>query len=253
MKQSDNTAQFRFYEELNDFLPASKHKKTFIYTFTGNPSIKDAVEAIGVPHTEIDLILVNGRSVDFHYRLQKGDVVSVYPMFESLDISPVIRLRSLPLRRTAFVLDTQLGKLAKLLRSLGFDALYRNDYSDSDIIRISADEKRIILTRDKSLLKQKIVTHGYWMRSASPDEQVREVIKRLDISTQMRPFERCTVCNGLVESVDKEEIVHRIPPKTKAHYHEFTRCLDCGKIYWKGSHYQRMQNRITAWMKSPKK
>ncbi|MFH1941182.1 MAG: Mut7-C RNAse domain-containing protein [bacterium] len=250
---SDNTAQFRFYEELNDFLPPSKRKKTFLYTFTDNPSIKDAVEAIGVPHTEIDLILVNSQSVDFHYRLQKGDVVSVYPVFESLDISPVIRLRGSPLRSTAFVLDSQLGKLARLLRSLGFDALYRNDYSDSEIIRISAHEKRIILTRDIGILKQKAVTHGYWIRSTSPEEQMKEVLERFDLTAQIRPFERCTVCNGLVRAVDKKKIIDRIPPKTKTYYNEFTRCQDCGKIYWKGSHYERMKNRITTWMNSPQK
>ena len=149
----DKAANFRFYEELNDFLPENKRKIEYSYAFYGTPAVKDAIEAEGVPHTEVDLILVNGKSVGFDYLLQHSDRVSVYPVFETLDISPVIRLREKPLRESKFILDVHLGKLTKLLRRLGFDSNYRNDYSDPEIVNISLKEKRIILTRDRGILK----------------------------------------------------------------------------------------------------
>ncbi len=169
-------AQFLFYEELNYFLPAEKSKLNFTYNFMGSPSVKDAVEAIGVPHTEIDLILVNGKSVSFSYHITEGDDISVYPVFESMDIVEVTRLREKPLRVAKFVLDVHLGRLAKNLRMLGFDTLYSNNYSDSEIANISTAENRIILTRDTGLLKNKKVTHGYWIRSQYPKEQLKEVM-----------------------------------------------------------------------------
>ena len=238
------TAQFRFYEELNDFLPDRRKKIRFIYEFKGNPSVKDAVEALGVPHTEVDLILVNGRSVEFCYLLQNGDDVAVYPVFEGLDISPINRLRPEPLRNPAFVLDTQLGKLARHMRMIGLDTLYQNDYQDQEIIQISRKENRIILTRDVSLLKNKSVTRGIWIRSTKSREQLREVIQRLDLKSQIQPFQRCLECNGGIVSIEKDLVIERIPPRTVQYFNDFFQCLDCGKIYWKGSHFQKMQNWI---------
>ena len=191
-----NQAQCRFYEELNDFLPATKRKVWFDYYCNGNPAIKDVVESLGVPHTAIDLILVNGASVDFFYRLKDGDRVSVYPVFESLDIANVTRLRKEPLREPKFILAAHLGKLAKYLRLLGFDSRYSNDYSAEDIVRIMQTEKRIVLTRDRQLLKRKIITHGYWVRAIDPRKQVAEVITAFDLFAKIKtasktlPFEK---------------------------------------------------------------
>lgn len=234
------TAEFRFYEELNDFLPENRRKRRFTHAFNGSPSIKDAVENMGVPHPEIDLILVNGRSVGFDYLLRHNDHVSVYPVFERLDISPIIRLREKPLRKTAFVLDVHLGKLAKRLRVLGFDTFYRNDLDDPEIIRISLAEKRLILTRDLGILKTRAVTRGYWVRATDPAEQVREVVERFDLRSQVKPLSRCTLCNGLLGAVEKSRIKGKLPPKTALYYEEFYACGDCGKIYWKGAHYPRL-------------
>jgi len=234
-----HTAQFRFYAELNDLLPPDKRKRAFPFRFSGRPSVKDAIEALGVPHTEVDLILVNGSSVGFDRHLQHGDRVSVYPVFESLDISPVVRLREVPLRDTAFIVDVHLGKLARLLRTLGFDALYRHDYRDSEIVRIAAKEHRIILTRDRGLLKHKSVTHGYWVRSTKPVEQAREVLRRFDLFSQVKPLTRCIPCNGIIERIDKKAVVSQLPPRTASRCDEFYHCLDCGQIYWPGSHYDR--------------
>jgi uncharacterized protein with PIN domain len=242
---TSHTAQFRFYEELNDFLSREWKKVRFSYRFKGTPSVKDTIEAMGVPHTEIDLILVNGQSVDFHYLLGNHDDVAVYPMFEGLDITPILRLRPKPLRDTVFILDTQLGRLAKTLRMLGFDTLYRNDYTREDIIALSKKERRIILTRDISLLKNKTVTHGFWIRSLNPGEQIREVIQRFDLYNRIRPFQRCLECNGIVSQIEKERIVKKVPPRAVLHFDNFYQCADCEKIYWKGSHYQKMKESIS--------
>ena len=239
-----NKSKFRFYEELNDFLPPDKKKKFFVHNFECNPSIKDVIESMGVPHTEVDLILVNGDSVTFSYQLKDDDVVSVYPVFESLDISNVTHLREKPLREPKFVLDIHLGKLAKYLRMLGFDSLYQNSYKDSEIIKTSLEQKRTILTRDVALLKNSEVTHGYWIRSQDPKEQLKEVIKRSDMSKSIRPFFRCSDCNGIIKEVSKELILDKLQTGTKKYFNEFSQCTDCGKVYWQGSHFKKLRNFI---------
>ncbi|MDH3714446.1 MAG: Mut7-C ubiquitin/RNAse domain-containing protein [Gammaproteobacteria bacterium] len=243
---NEHQAQFRFYEELNDFRPPAQRKTTTTYRFFGTPGIKDPIEALGVPHTEVELIVVNGQSVGFDYRLQNGDRVAVYPVFESLDVTPLVRLRDAPLRATAFVLDVNLGKLARRLRMLGFDSLYRNDYTDAQIADISVATGRVILTRDRRLLYPSRVTHGYWLRATDPDAQVREVLTRFDLSRQVRPFHRCLDCNGFIEPVPKTEIAAQLQPLTKKYYAEFYRCSDCQKVYWQGSHYEHMQRKLGA-------
>ncbi|MCP4727678.1 MAG: Mut7-C ubiquitin/RNAse domain-containing protein [bacterium] len=238
----EKTAKFRFYEELNDFLSYDKKKISFSYTFRGKQSIKDAIEAIGVPHSEVDLILVNSKSVSFDYFLAEDDQISVYPVFESLDISDVTKLRPKPLRETRFILDVHLGKLARYLRILGFDTLYTNNYDDPEIVKIASEEKRIILTRDVDLLKNGDVTHGYWIRSQKPAMQLNEVIRRYHLETSFSPFNRCINCNGVIKQVSKDSVLDRLEPKTKKYFEEFYRCITCGRIYWKGSHYKKMKS-----------
>lgn len=242
----EHQAAFRFYAELNDFLPLSQRKKSIAYAFNGHPAIKDAIEAIGIPHTEVDLIVANGESVGFGHPLRDGDRVAVYPVFESLDISRIVRLRDRPLRRTAFILDVHLGKLARLLRMLGFDVLYRTDYDDPEIIRIALAEHRIILTRDRRMLFNRTVTHGRWLHSTNAEEQAREVIHRFDLGNQIRRFLRCPMCNGLLKPVDKEAILDRLELLTKKYYTEFFQCPDCLQIYWKGTHYDRIVDKLNT-------
>jgi uncharacterized protein with PIN domain len=239
-----NRAQMRFYAELNDLLARERRGRAFVYRFWGRPSVKDAIEALGVPHTEVDLILVNGASVGFDQRLRDGDRVAVYPVFEGLDISPLIRLRPAPLRRTAFVLDVHLGSLARLLRMLGLDALYRDDYDDDEIVDLSLREGRIILTRDRGLLKRGAVTHGCWVRAMDPVQQARQVVRRLDLRAQVRPFTRCMRCNGDIERVDADVVRAQLPPQTAAWQDTFCRCADCGQVYWQGTHHDSMQDTV---------
>lgn len=235
---------FRFYEELNDFLPPGKRGIPFQITLNGNPSVKDSIEALGIPHVDVDMIIVNGEPVDFSCRLKEGDHISVYPVFESFDISHVSPLRAKPLRKTKFILDVHLGKLSKYLRLCGMDTLYRNYLTDNEIIGISLSERRIILTRDRGILKNKKVTHGYWIRSPKPEEQLKEVINRFDLGQSLQPFTRCLECNGMVKEVTLEEIFDRLQPDTKKYFKDFRKCTECGRIYWEGSHYDRMKKFI---------
>lgn len=235
------SATFRFYEELNDFLPKEKQKQEFCYSFSNNPSIKDAIEAIGVPHTEIDLILINGHSVDFAAQIEDGDHVAVYPVFEALDISPLIHLRSKPLRDTQFILDVHLGKLARYLRLFGFDTAYENNLDDVDIIRRALIEQRIILTRDIGILKNTAVTHGVWLRATDPEKQLEETLLRFDLIKSIKPFSRCLECNTELKKTAKEKVISKLPPKTKTYFQDFFICPKCQKIYWQGSHYDKMR------------
>ena len=174
-------ATFHFYEELNDFLPRHRRKTDFEAAFKGKRSIKDMIEDLGVPHTEIDLILVNGNSVDFNYILQDEDRVSVYPVFESFDIANVTRLRKIPLRRPRFIGDINLGDVVKYMRGLGLDVYFDPLLSSQEIIEISKKENRIILTKSRKFLKFKDVSHGIFIRPGTTAEQVRRIIDRLDI------------------------------------------------------------------------
>ncbi len=244
----EHRALFRFYEELNDFLPPEKRKKAFIYSFNRHPSIKDPIEALGVPHTEVDLIIANGRSVGFDYKLCHADRISVYPVFESMDISPIVRLRKEPLRKSAFIVDVHLGKLARLLRLFGFDTRYGSN-DDTEIVRIAVQEKRIILTRDRRLLQRKEVTHGYCIRSSYPELQLKEVIERFDLYSQIKEFSRCTLCNEVVHPINRMDILHRLEPKTAACFNEFYFCPGCERIYWKGSHFKKLRKKIEAVIK----
>jgi uncharacterized protein with PIN domain len=242
MKQAD----VRFYAEFNDFLPPWRRGRMTAYAFEVSGSVKDMIEALGVPHTEVDLILVNGESEDFSYRVREGDRISVYPVFEAIDISPLVRLGPQPLREPRFVADGHLGRLTAYLRMLGFDTLYRADAQDEELARIATNEKRILLTRDRGLLKRSEVTRGYWIRKASPREQLAEVVERFDLSGLIAAFRRCVHCNAVLRPISKEQVSERLEAETKQYYEEFHICPGCERIYWKGSHYRRMRRLIES-------
>lgn len=242
-------ASFRFYEELNDFLPPERRKTEFVHEFHRRASVKDMIEALGVPHTEVELILVNGQSVDFDHIVRDGERIAVYPVFESFDITEHLRVRARPLRSVRFVLDAHLGTLARYLRLCGFDTLYRNDYRDDELAEISAQQERILLTRDRDVLKRRIVTHGCFIRHDRPRDQLVEVLQRFQLQAAVTPFTRCARCNGLLREVDKTEIADRLEPLTRRHYHRFRQCEDCGRVYWRGSHVahiERLFERVLA-------
>ena len=238
--RKQHQVQFRFYAELNDFLPGDQRQREFAWLFTGTPSVKDTIESIGVPHTEIDVILVDGRSVDFAHRLRGGERVAVYPVFERFDASPVTHLRPQPLRDSRFVADVHLGTLARNLRLLGFDTVWRRDLDDETIIDIASDEGRIILTRDKGILKNGRVTHGYWLRATDPAKQLEEVMRSLHLGGSVRPYTRCMGCNGELETISRANAAKSVPLQVLLVYREFKRCKHCARVYWPGSHLRRL-------------
>jgi uncharacterized protein with PIN domain len=251
---------FRFYAELNDFLtPDYQQQAAITLDVKDRASVKDAVEALGVPHPEIDLLLVNGNSVEFSYILRDGDRVSVYPCFHSIDIAALTNVRPPPLAQPRFVADIHLGKLARYLRMLGFDVLYPNNWEDKDLARLASTEGRILLTRDRGLLKRSEIVYGYCVRSMDVESQLWEVLYRFNAFDSIAPFQRCPRCNGLTLPVPKAEICdglwpvgdHRLPPLVQHHYDDFRRCSNCNQIYWKGTHYERIQQVYNRVMQHP--
>ena len=237
-------ATFYFYPDLNKFLPPFRRHTPLSNTFDRRVSIKDMIESIGVPHTEIETIIVNDCSEDFSYIVQDGDLIHVYPPSVAIDVSPLKPLRPPLPAEPRFVLDTHLGQLATYLRMLGFDTLYRNDFPDDELAQISSTEKRILLTRDRGLLKRGIVTYGHFMRETNPQRQVIEVLRRYNLVQVVNPGQRCVRCNGMISPVDKETVGDRLHAKTLKYYDEFYTCDSCDRIYWKGSHYEQMQQFI---------
>jgi uncharacterized protein len=244
----------RFYAELNDFLPPELRGTTMRRPFRSHQTVKDVVEAVGIPHTEVDLILVGGASVDFSHRPVSGDRLAVYPVFETLDIGPVGRLRPVPLREPRFVVDVNLGRLARLLRLVGFDVQYDRHLDDAALAAISDAERRILLTRDRGLLKRRQVTHGLFVRADRPFDQIIEVLRRLDLAGRLAPFTRCLRCGEVLVAVRKVDVLDRLELLTRRHVDDFARCRGCGQLYWKGSHHHRLMElveRIVAELGQP--
>lgn len=238
------SATFRFYEELNDFLPRERRKRDVVYRCARAATVKNAIEALGVPHTEVELILVNGESVDFSQLVGEGDRVSVYPKFEAFDIGALLKVRERPLRELRFVADAHLGGLARMLRMLGFDTLFSNDFADERIRMLGACEGRVVLTRDRELLKARSITHGCYVHALRPQDQLREVVERLQLASSVKPFTLCLHCNLPLAPIQKEAIEERLSPRVAALHQRFHWCAGCDRVYWEGSHWARMREML---------
>jgi uncharacterized protein with PIN domain len=238
--------RIRFYAQLNDFLPPERKMQTLTFGFDVSGSVKDTIEALGVPHTEVDFILANGQPVDFAYRVQHEDQVSVFPRFRSIEIGPLAHLRPALYGEKRFLADGHLGRLAAYLRMLGFDVLYRSNLEDEEAARLSSQENRILLTRDCGLLKRNEVKLGYYPRATQPAQQLVEVLREFDLFSQIAPFRRCMHCNAVLQAAEKESVRHRLLPQTAKSFEEFYLCPDCNRVYWKGSHYRRMKRFIES-------
>lgn len=234
------TACFEFFNSLNDFLIPVNKNKIIEYNFYGTPAIKDAIEAIGIPHTEVDVIIVNNLPVDFFYKLHHDDKVEIYPVNANTKFSKSFSLTPRLSYPLAFVADVHLGKLAKALRILGFDTSYQNCFSDKLIVEIAEKEDCIVLTRNVGLLKHKSVKWGYWLRSQMVERQLEEVVSRYNLLPEVSLFKRCLSCNGRIEEVAKEAVSEKLLLKTNQYFDEFFQCASCKKVYWKGSHYENM-------------
>jgi uncharacterized protein with PIN domain/sulfur carrier protein ThiS len=239
-----HTATFRFYAELNDFIARERRFRAFDHACPEDATVKHAIEALGVPDTEVELVLVNGVSVGFGHVLRNGDRVSVFPIFEAFDVSELLRVRAQPLRRTAFLCDAHLGGLARLLRMAGFDTRFDPALRDDEIVRVAVEEGRIVLTRDRDLLKRRDVTHGCHVRATRNEDQLREVAQRLDLGRSARPFTICLECNAPVRALGADEAASRVPPGVRGRFERYTACDRCGRVYWEGSHWRRMHGML---------
>lgn len=234
---------FRFYGRLKRFLPDDRQIRPYSHYFKGRQSVKDRIETVGVPHTEVELILANNRPVDFSYLVKTGDRIAVYPHFYQLELQDNYRLRPPYPGKPRFIADVHLGKLAKYLRRFNFDTIYQNDLKDQEIIDIGVEEDRIILTRDHGVLMRKQVTYGQFIHNDDSRIQLYEVAERYNLTEYYKGSEsRCVDCNSRLIEIDKEEIIDRLEPKTKMYFERFKICQECDKIYWEGSHYMRMED-----------
>lgn len=211
-----------------------------------SPSVKDLIESCGVPHTEVYVIIVDGESVDFGYRVKDGDHIAVYPVFESFDVSPIIRVRPEPLREPRFLADNHLAKLARFMRLVGLDTRHDQSWDDPELVEISVEERRVLLTRDVELLKHGNLTHGYYVRSTDPRGQIVEVVRRFHLEDEIDPYTRCTNCNGLLYDVSKEDVSDRIPAETSRHVQRYKQCRNCAQVYWRGSHQPDLQRIVDS-------
>ncbi len=234
----------RCYAELNDGLPAWVHQRAFPYEAPEGNTVGDLTQALGLSAEVVDLVLVNGASVGWNHVLNDGDRVSLYPVFETFDISSVTRLRTEPLRQPRFVVDVHLGKLAHHLRMVGFDTAYNNRAHDADLVKLATTEARTLLSKDRELLQNESLPRRYRVHANDPRLQLIEVLRRFDLFDCLHPFTRCIECNTPLLQIAKAEILHRLPPKVQEVYNEFQLCPLCDRIYWKGSHYERMREFI---------
>ncbi|MEO7002053.1 MAG: Mut7-C RNAse domain-containing protein [Ktedonobacterales bacterium] len=236
----------RFHGDLNDFfLLRARRESAIIYDVEGTPSLKDVVESLGVPHTEVGALLVNGASVPFTMLARAGDQIEAYAVAAPLPpVTPIYHLQPPAPTPARFVLDVHLGRLAAYLRPLGFDTRYQNFCDDDVLARISSEEERILLTRDVGLLKRGIVVYGHFVRATQPEAQLREVVERFHLGASFAPFERCLRCNGLLDPVSPASVANELPANVARDYDEFFRCQSCAQVYWKGTHYERMRELI---------
>jgi hypothetical protein len=225
--------RFRFHGELNDFLLPAHRNREFEAVIGHTDTLKHVVESLGAPHTAIASIHANGEGAEWSQRPREGDLVEVFP-----------HTAPLPRPQTGFVLDGHLGRLAAYLRMLGFDTWYERNAQDPQLASVAAREKRLLLTRDVGLLKRNEVERGYWVRATAPLAQLREVNDRCGLYPYIRPFTRCMGCNGDLQPIAKHEIADRLPPRVRETQTEFTRCVNCGRVFWPGSHYARMRGWI---------
>ena len=237
-------ATISFFGSLNDFLPQNRKNSHHWVAFEDGRGVKDLVESLGVPHSEIDVLIVNGTSVNFGFRLNGKSHIEVYPCFTAPQKDSLLHLQPPVPENPSFILDVHLGKLTHLLRMMGFDSLYRNNFRDKEIVEIAHDQNRIILTRDKGILKYRLVSSGYWVRSTDTNIQIKEVTSRFSLCSRKKPFTICMECNGKLKPVQKQEIESLLEENTVKYFTKFAKCSNCGKIYWEGSHYLMLRDRI---------
>jgi uncharacterized protein with PIN domain len=230
-------ATFRFHDELTAFLASSRRGSAFDYPCARAATIKHAIESLGVPHTEAGRLIVNGEPATLARTVREGDTIEIFP-HDPCDAAPD--------QAHAFVADAHLGGLARLLRMLGVDTLYENAFADRDLLELALRERRVILTRDRELLKCREVLRGCFVHARKPEAQLREVVARFSLARQVQPLTRCLHCNLRLEAVEKSMVEHQVPERIAAQYTAFVRCPGCKRVFWQGSHWARMREALGA-------
>jgi uncharacterized protein with PIN domain len=229
-------ATFHFHSELVSFLAPERRSGAFSHGCARAATVKNAIESLGVPHTEAGRLLVNGDAATLDRIVREGDDIEVFPREGGLpEDEPIL-----------FLADAHLGGLARFLRMLGFDTLYENALHDRDILRLAARERRTVLTRDRELLKCRDIARGCFVHERKPEAQLREVATRFGLATRMKPFTLCLHCNLSLESLERAAALAQVPPRIAERYETFVRCPGCRRIYWEGSHWQRMREMLGA-------
>ena len=244
MSAQSISIKVRCYAELNDRLSPEWRQERFVFHCPHDSRVGDVLGALGIDPDIVDLALVNGISTGLSHILAEDDLLSLFPVFETFDIGSVTRVRDRALRRPSFVLDVHLGKLAHLLRMLGFDTLYRNTYTDEELVAIAAHDGRTLLSKDRALVADDAVQRGLVIRSQTPRVQLLEVLDWFDLYRESRPFTRCLECNDLLSPASERDVQAFLPPAVRGRYEEFNTCVHCGRVYWKGSHYRRMEEYV---------
>jgi len=236
------TVRIRFHGDLNIFLPRKASDAVIERRLAEKTSIKDVIESCGVPHPEVDLILIDEQPVGFDHPLANDAKVEVFSVRNRDTASTEKHLQTTD--SSSFVVDVHLGGLTRNLRLLGFDVAYNQNADDRQLLELMIRENRALLTRDRRLLMHAIVQHGYCPRSQNATEQTIEVVRRFDLSESITPFTRCLRCNAPLQGASKTEVIDKLEPLTKAYYDQFRRCPGCKQIYWSGSHFPKLEKRI---------
>ena len=241
-------ARFHFHGRLAEFLAPDRRGREFESECARRATVKHMIEALGAPHTEVELVLVNGSPAGFERIIAESDLIEVYPQGEAPVSAASAALREPLPGRPRFVADVHLGGLARQLRMAGFDTAWGNALGDDEIVALAAGEGRIVLTRDRELLKRREITHGCYVHALRTNAQAAEVFARLDLAASVRPFTRCLHCNEPLREVAREEVLDRLPPRTRLHYQRFRTCERCGRVFWEGPHWERMRSLLGGLM-----
>lgn len=237
-----STATFRFHGDLESFLPRERRGAAIEHVYARAATLKQAIEALGVPHTEVGAVSVNGTPATLARAVRELDVVEAFPHV------PGAAPFEEPL---AFVADAHLGGLARMLRMLGFDTLFDAGFADAEVVRLAHAGRRVALTRDRDLLKRRDVLRGAFVRALKPEAQLKEIAARYPIAARMRPFTLCLHCNFVLAPAATELVLAHVPERIRAHYTSFMYCAGCGRVYWEGSHWERMRSVLAQMLSVP--
>jgi len=236
----------RLYEELNDTVVPARRKRPFTEEVGDGETVATLLRRLGVAPAAVDLCLVDGTAVELDHRLVPGARLTCYPVFERFDIGPTTPLPGRPLRRVRLLADAHLGRLARDLRLLGLDcALAPPEVADDALIARCRAEGRILLTRDTALAERRHLTHRLLVATADPEAQAAEVVVRLQLEARLAPFHRCLECNRRLVRRVATPLRHRLPRAVAAHLHWLRQCPACHRLYWPGSHAERLAQRVT--------